>query len=979
MPKGSQQNLKPPEEQADRTKKVNLQEEKGNDPPDFPVVAIGASAGGLDAFSRFFDHLPAKTGFTFVLVQHLDPNRPSSMVELLKKNTSIPIQEARNKMKLEADNIYMIPPHWNMTIANRRLLLHEQSGHPGIYHNIDMFFKSLTKDQKVNAVGIILSGTGTDGTEGAKEIKAKGGIVIVQDPTDADYDGMPKSAIAAHVADFVLPVEKIAELLGDKIRSYSEKSDYKKKVTSKDSNLINQILLYVKTKTKHDFLDYKQSTINHRMERRMGLNKINDLNDYFEFLKNYDEELNALIKDFFINVTSFFRDAKAFASLKEMIKKKINDNDNKEIRVWIPGCSTGEEAYSVCIIIEECLEELKKPKILKIFGTDLDKSAIEMARAGIYSSTIKNDVSKERLKKFFNKKDGSYQIKKSLRDKLVFAVQNIISDPPFTRMDIISARNFLIYFDAYLQKKIIPMFHYSLNSNGILFLGTAETIGELHELFSVLDPKWKIYKANKISSKKMTYAFPKDKFWKPVHSDEVELSENPLDNIEEFSQNNILLKALPPALILDEKYRLIFAHGETDNYLRYPQGKPELDIFEIIKPEIRPSLSSAINKAVTLRKQVLKEGLKLIKGQEAEVVRIKVVPLISQKDNRVGKIIITFPDIPEKEQSSKEYPKGQEASVDELEQELKITQETLKGTIEKLEIANEELRLAKEGTQPTNKELTSANEELTSANEELETSREELQSLNEELSAINSEYQKKAENFDALNDDMNNLLQNSGIATIFLDFALKIERFTPAITSLFNIREVDIGRPLSDITHHLKNTNMIDEARKVLDTLIPIEKNIQALNGSWWSMRIHPYRTSENSIAGVGITLIDITEKEVMHSALKYVISLFDKPIVILNTNFKIINANIAFYRFFKVEPDETKGKSLYDVSNQKWDILELRKLMDKVFSTSMPIENFKVKNNYPEIGYRELTLNARRLFDEKKTYMIFLTIDEII
>ncbi|MEJ2740097.1 MAG: CheR family methyltransferase, partial [Dehalococcoidia bacterium] len=739
-------------------------------------------------------------------------------------------------------------PNKNMTIIDRTLRLGEQPERPGISHSIDLFFRSLATDLQEKAICIILSGTGNDGSRGARAVKAEMGMVMVQEPKTAGYDGMPMAAVDAGVADFVLPPEEMPEQLIQYIRKSYGKRRIRREQIKIQTGTLSNILSLVRSKTKHDFTGYKQSTINRRIERRMSINQIDDINQYLRYLSEHTGEVEALVKDFLINVTSFFRDKEAFSILKEYMKTYISrKTDGEEIRAWVTGCSTGEEAYSMAIVLEEAQEELGRFFRLQIFGTDLDQDAIEAARTGIYPPSIIADVSKERLDRFFIRKDDHFQIKRELREKLIFAVQDIIVDPPFTRLDLISARNLLIYFESDLQQKLISIFNYALNQGGILFLGTAETVGEFTDGFEILDRRWKLYR-ERTKMKGPGFTFLNHPSWKEPPEATPRYTyrtQHPYDTGDQFPEK-LLLEAMPPSVLINNDYQIIYTHGRTGKYIELPEGRPNMNILDLVHSELRTVLTTGLKEAQSTGERIIRQSIKVKINGSSLNVRVTVTPVLG---GAPGQIIVTFEDIPEARRRGRT---GKDQQMLQLEQELQFTKETLRSTIEDLETANEELRSA-------NEEYQSTNEELQSTNEELETSREELQSLNEELTTVNTEHQRKIEELSTINDDMNNLLNSTGVATIFLDEELNLKRFTPAATAIFNLIKSDVDRPISHITSQLEDYDVAQHAQKVLDDLIPLSENARGNNGKWYEVRINAYRTTENAISGVVVTFIDIT------------------------------------------------------------------------------------------------------------------------
>jgi len=919
-------------------------------PNDFPIVGIGASAGGLEAFTSFLSKVPGDSRTAFILIQHLDPSQPSRLTELLSRVSPISVQEVTEGTRVEPNHVYIVPPGRDMTIQDRTLRLQAQPIRPGLSHVIDAFFRSLAEDVKEQAVAIILSGTGNDGTDGARAVKAGQGLVMVQDPESAKYDGMPRAAIAAGVADYVLKPEAMAGQLIEYGRKSHQQREETRQALEKDGTSLRNILSLARARTGRDFSGYKVSSITRRIERRMAVNQIETSSDYLRFLQENPSEIDDLIKDYLINVTSFFRDKEAFDALKKEINEIFKEKpEGSPIRAWIPGCSTGEEAYSLAILLVECAETSKRYYDIQVFGTDLDTDTITVARAGIYPTTIAQDVSGERLERFFNRLDASYRVKKDLREKLIFAVHDLVTDPQYSRMDIVSVRNLLIYFDTDLQKKIIPLLHYSLNEGGILFLGTAETVGEAPDFFTTVDSKWRIYRSvNKQMAQHVTFT-SQPASWKPGDAHALPVARPPYATAPE----QLLLEALPPSVLVNRNYQVTYTHGNTSKYLQLPEGNLSTGILEMANPDLRMALATALHEASQGQKEIIREGLRVRHNGGTQLVKITVRPL-SRTD---GSMVVTFEDV---RRPSRRKVKGEtltEAQRRELEQELQITKETLGGTIEELETANEELRSA-------NEEYMSTNEELKSANEELETSREELRSVNEELTTVNTEREMKIEELTAVSDDMSNLLNSIAIATVFLDEKLRIRRFTPAATGLFKFLESDVGRPLEDIASHLKADGLPQAARQVLKNLIPVEQEVQTEDGHWYSMRIHPYRTADNTIEGVVASFVDINQ---VKTALAYAQSIIDtvrEPLLVLDEKLRVISASRAFFRTFRVTKEDTEGQFIFDLGNRQWDIPQLRGLLKDILQEDKYFEGFRMEHDFPGIGHRVMLLNARRVYN---------------
>ncbi len=898
--------------------------EPSTGPGEFPIVGVGASAGGLEALERFFSALPPKCGMAFVVIQHLDPTHPSAMATLLKRHTEMPVTEAAEQ-EVEIDHVYVMPPTKAMSLEGRRLRLRERVGQPE-FALIDVFFRSLATELKERAVGIILSGTGRDGTLGAKAIKAELGMVMVQDPETARYDGMPRAAIASGAADYVQAPQDMPGSLVEYVRqSYGVAAEKRRETIEKQTSDMQKIFSLIRLRTKRDFSGYKLSTLKRRIERRMSVNRIETLSAYTQFLNDNPSETEALFKDLLINVTQFFRDPPAFDVLKTLMLDRLSaKKDGDVVRAWTAGCSTGEESYSLAILLQECAEQLGRYLEIQVFGTDIDPDAIAVARAGIYPAAISQDLSEERVKRFFLRTDSQLQIRKEVREKLVFAAQDITNDPPFSRMDLISVRNVLIYLGADLQRRLIPVLHYSLASDGILFLGTAETLGEYAEYFEVLDNKWKIY--GRKGSSDLRLPLPPHAPWS------ISLPQAPRPEVVAGgASEKALLQALAPSVLVDGSLRVVYVHGETSRFLELAQGEPNMSIADLARPELRAELASALIEAIAQKKTVTREGIRVKRDGGAFLARFSVRPVMGLPE-RQGSAVVSFGEAVETPAGRKAgYKSKGDQRIRQLEGELQYTRENLRSTIEELETANEELRSA-------NEEYQSTNEELQSANEELETSREELQSVNEELLTVNNEYQNKIDELSVINDDMMNLLNSSNIATIFLDSALQIKRYTPDATRIFNLIGTDVGRPLGHLTSNLQVEGLVEHAQKVLDTLIPYHQDVQTRDGHWYSMRLHPYRTTQDAIAGVVISFVDIngyiSDKMETVGRLKvaneFAIRLASGaplPVVVLDTGMRIVWSNDAF-RGLTGEPCR-EGQWIYETQGGAWNTPDMHAFLE--------------------------------------------------
>lgn len=944
-----------------------------------PIVGIGASAGGLEAIEKFFTNMPYDSGMAFVIIMHFDPTSKSVMVEIMKRYTKMEVQQAKDGMKIHQDSVYIIPPNKDLAVLHGTLRLLEPTVSKGIRHPIDFFFRSLAEDCKERAICIILSGTGTEGALGLKAIKGKGGMVMVQDIASAAYDGMPSSAIATGFADYILPPEKMPEQLQNYIKQPYIKGVSKAPSKQKAAPYQN-IFVLIRDRTGHDFSLYKESTINRRIERRMNIHQITELSEYTRYLSENPSECDVLFKELLIGVTSFFRNPDVFEILTTKIVPGMLENMTPDLplRVWVSACSTGEEAYSIAMIFKEYLEEKKKSIKIQIFATDVDKGAIEKARAGIYPASISVDVSPERLKRFFTKTGDSYTVKKEIREMVTFAIHSLIKDPPFSNIDMVTCRNLLIYLGPLLQKKVLSALHYSLKKDGILFLGNSETIGELTDLFSVYDRKWRIYK-----SKGGSHVLMGDfshmgraglflRIKEPV---------NPVViNIGGQIEKMLLENYTPSCVIINEKDEILYFHGKTGKYLEPAPGKAGLKIVEMAREGLKHELNIAIRKVVAKKKEVVFKDLNVKTNGNYHTVNLIVRPL--EKPDMQGLMLVIFEEVPGR--PSKPLRKGStkpqiNQHVIDLELELKSTRENLQATIEEIETSNEEL-------QSTNEEFQVANEELQSANEELETSREEMQSTNEELMTLNSEHQTKIEQNMKITNDMDNMLKSTEIATVFLDNDLCIKGFTPAVTKIMNFIKTDIGRPVKDFSSNLAYAKMMDDILEVLKTLAFKETEVADKKGNWYLMRILPYRIGENTIDGAVLTFLEITQRKSAEQKergtrifAEGIIDTVRESLLVLDKDMQVILANRSFFRIFNTSKEETENKSIFKINNRSWDIPVLRKLLEEILPENSVFNDFAVEHEFPGIGYKKMLLNARKINQEDTgTERILLAIEDV-
>jgi two-component system CheB/CheR fusion protein len=862
---------------------------------DFPIVGIGASAGGLAAFENFFAAISDNTtpGMAFVLLQHLDPNHKSMLTELIGRYTRMPVYEVKDGMVVQPNHVYVIPPNRDMTIEYGTLQLQEPAESRGFRLPINLFFRSLALSKQELSIGIILSGTGKDGKLGARAIKDEGGMVMVQSPESSEYDGMPSSAIAAGVADYILPpAEMPAQLIAYVNQSFGKIPHD----VPKAEETIKKVFNLIHAKTSHDFSDYKNNTIIRRIERRMAITNVNSLDEYMRYLEQNPAEVDSLFQDLLIGVTSFFRNPTAFEALKEKVIQNLftDKTPNSEIRIWVPGCSTGEEAYSIGILLKEQMEILKKDFKVQIFATNIDSLAISKARAGVFSSTVSIDLSPERLKRFFTQdSSGNYRIQKKIREMIIFSEQDIIKDPPFSKLALLSCRNVLIYMDRKLQKKLIPLFHYALNKDGFLFMGPSETLGEFDNLFETVDRKSKLFRKIDISSGHLlmgTFISPRLEIKETKKS----VSKAPVESkpqLRELTEQILLEDYAPIGVLVNHRGDILYIHGRTGMYLEPAPGVAgPNNILKMAREGLRQDLITALHIAVIRKEPISRSGLRVKTNGDFTTVNLALRPVAVDSYEADGQdlFLVTIEEAKTSEQSqlgkdidigasegTGEKSTDVDARILELKRELQIKEEDLKASQEELETSNDELK-------SSNEEMQSTNEELQSTNEELETSKEELQSVNEELTTVNTELQNKVVDLSRAINDMNNLLSGTGIGTIFVDQQLNITRFTPKVIQVINLIPTDVGRPVGHIVSNLLGYDrLVEDIQEVLDTLAPKDIQVQTKKGAWYLQRIRPYRTIENVIKGAVITFTDIAEIKRAEKMLKESESKFRLAVVV--------------------------------------------------------------------------------------------------
>ena len=835
----------------------------------FPIVGIGASAGGLEALELFLRHVPEVNGLAFVIVLHLDPTHKGIMPELLQRTTKMTVFQVKDRMRVKPNCVYVIPPNKDMSILHGVLHLFEPTTPRGLRLPIDYFLRSLAEDRQEMGIGVILSGMGSDGTIGVRAIKEKGGLVLVQEPASAKFDSMPRSVIVSGLADLIAPAEQLPEKIIGFLRLAFSIAKTELTLEEKDKGNLEKVLILLRARTGQDFSLYKRNTVYRRIERRMSIHQIERIASYVRFLQENTQEVELLFKELLIGVTSFFRDRDAWEHLqKEAIAPCISNRPAGGIlRAWSAGCSTGEEAYSLAMVFKEQLEQ-QRPKesfTLQIFATDLDPDAINKARQGIYPANIVADVSPERLLRFFVKENDGYRVGKEIRKMVTFATQNLIMDPPFTKLDIVICRNLLIYLTPELQKKLMPLFHYSLNPGGVLFLGSAESIGPFTTLYAPLNVKSRLFRRRESVIQAETLTFPPSFIpTMPGIAKELMTTKPPV-NLQSLVDQMLLQNFSPPSVLVNDKGDILYISGRTGKYLEPAAGKANWSIFSMAREGLRFELGSALQKALRQKETIIVRGLKVGTNGGAQSVDV-TVQAIEEPEALRGMVLIVFTDVAtplgKKPAGRSKSAPTDNARVQELEQELQHSREELQSTGEEMQSSQEELK-------STNEELQSTNEELQSTNEELTTSREEMQSLNEELQTVNAEQQSKMDELSRVNNDMRNLLNSTEIVTVFLDNNLHVRRFTSGADKLFKLRLGDVGRPLAEIANNLMYPDLTEVAQDVVRTLAFSEKQIASTDGRWYLVRIMPYRTMEDSIGGVVITFADITAAKKLEAELR--------------------------------------------------------------------------------------------------------------
>ena len=956
----------------------------GAAPHRFPIVGLGASAGGLEALEQFFRAVPAGIGMAFVVVQHLDPSHPSILTEILQRSSLLPVLEVQDQMQVEADHVYVIPPNRDLAILHRVLQLHEPIEARGHRLPIDGFLRSLAEDQAENSAGIILSGTGSDGTLGLRAIYGAGGLCLAQDIATARYDGMPSSAIAAGYVNRILVPDAMPQTLLETFRSAAHLPAAVKRAPSAG---LNRILMLLRATTGHDFSLYKISTVGRRIERRMTQHGIADADAYARYLKEHPAELQTMFRELLINVTSFFRDPLAFEVLKTTVLRDLlaSKADGDGLRIWVAGCASGEEAYSIAILLRELMDESHTDVKVQLYATDLDDDAITTARLGFYPVNIAQDLTPERLGRFFSREDNGLRIKKEIREMVVFAVQSITRDPPFTRLDLLTCRNLLIYLQPELQDRVIRSFHYAVKPGGALMLSPSESVGEHTNLFEPISRKWKLYRATAAVglSRGGSASVPT---WSGVTiaGTPSPAARRPRElQIADLAKRALLQIFAPAAVVTDLQGTVLYVHGDCGRYLRPAPGQPSYNLVDMARDGLQLALREALRQAAQGVVILNQAQTVQIDGQVLPV-NLSLRPLI-EPNAPLGMLLVSFQDQPDAPPLRPVRKRRGSVSVQaqnlmDLESELVFAREGMSVVLEAQQASNEEHKA-------TNEELQSANEELQSTNEEMETSKEELQSVNEELITVNAELQTKIEFLAMMQDDMKNLLESIRLGTIFLDRRLVIRRFTRDATQVYPLVPSDVGRPLADIRSEVNGGDLVADAQTVLDTLLPIERDIVTNTGVWYLARIRPYRTVDDVIDGVVMTFADTTDRVVQQIATRKALKLAEavvdtvrEPLMVLDGNLRVLSANRAFLAAFGSTAAHTVGRRIFDIGDgdRDWNLPALHDLLERRLPIERSFEQAPLQLSRDGAHTQRLWLSARRIVEANgESPLVLLRLDD--
>jgi two-component system, chemotaxis family, CheB/CheR fusion protein len=962
---------------------------------DFSIVGVGASAGGLEAFSQLLAALPSDAGVAVVFVQHLSPDRESALPELLTASTSLPVVQVTESMPIEVNRVHVIPPGFHLSIENGRLHLSPRPTGREQHLPIDAFFRSLAEYAQSHAIGVVLSGTSSDGAAGLREIKAVGGITLAQDPKSAKYDGMPRAAIATDAVDLVLPPHEIAHELGRLIKHPLVRHVRPRQSSDEmaiDEEDLRRIFSLLRNATGVDFTHYKQPTIRRRLQRRMVLHKITSVQQYIKYLQQRPEEVQALYGDILIHVTRFFREPESFQTLSSVIFPSIvsHRHSDEPIRIWTPGCATGEEPYSIGIALLEYLGENAQGVPIQLFATDISEAAVDFARAGLYAENIADDVSPERLRRFFTRSDGGYRIVKAVRDLCVFARQDITRDPPFSRLDLIVCRNVLIYLGPVLQKKVMNIFHYALRSSGYLMLGNAETVGASADLFTITDKRHRLYTKKTASRADMSFSAVGQVRHVPIDAQRAARQHVISGNFPELARaghvvyneaNRIVLDRFAPAgVIINEDLQIVQFRGQTGRFLEPAPGEASLSLLKMTREGLLHGLRSVLSDARRTNSPTRREGMRVKHDGHMIEVAIEVFPIDGMPEGR--HFLVLFDDrttaahapdesapaatAAQPESSGKSKGKGKRPAladdhrVQRLAEELAASREYLQSIIQDLEAANEELQSA-------NEEILSSNEELQSTNEELDTAKEELQSTNEELNTVNEELHNRNEELSRANSDLTNLLASVQIAIVMVAGDLKVRRFTPTAEKVLNLIPTDIGRPISDIKPNIECPDLERMIASAIDHVTTVEREVRDRQGKWYMLRIRPYKSLENKIDGAVLALLDTegsrprSEDAANRQLAETMLDFTDRPLLVLDADHRVRKISPAFAQAFGIAPIDAEGRTVYELVGG-WDTLQLRRLVQDILPREGRVQDYELPVDGDSPSARTIRVSATKI-----------------
>ena len=959
------------------TQPTNENEADVGPPPGhaFPIVGIGASAGGLDALMQILKVLPDDTGMAFVFVQHLDPHHGSQLAEILAPATAMPICTVTDGTAVSPNALFVIPPNTTMVLEDGVLRL---SGRPpGLHLPIDAFFESLARVQRSRAIGVVLSGNASDGSQGVKAIKQECGLTFAQAEGTAQHVGMPRNAIATGAIDYVLSPAEIARELSNvghhPFLRPSPPDQADMEVLPQGDGELRKIFSLLQIAAKVDFTHYKINTIRRRISRRMIVTRTRNLRQYLRLLEKTPEEVHELYRDLLISVTSFFRDAAVFERLLELLKDTLlSRNSTEPFRVWVPGCATGEELYSIAICLRELTDDVRPNTALQLFGTDISEMALDFARTGVYPDSIAQNVSPERLRRFFLRVERGYQVSKSTREICVFARQDVSSDPPFGHIDLVSCRNLLIYMDSELQRRILPLFHYSLNPTGMLLLGSAESVGKAEDLFSVIDRENRIYGRKSVP---LRLTLPRLTSTRSGEASERGIVHSTLSGIDLQKKADLVIqsKYSPASVVIDSNNQILHFRGRTGFFLEPPPGEATLNLLRMARESLIIPLRKALQAAASQNISVCETGIVLEHEHERREVKLEVTPIAGATPNERYYLVVfeerpvsvDLPAAPSAESLTGEASgviKLLEARVANMQQQLAELREQLRNAHEDHEAGSEELRAA-------NEEVRSANEELQSSNEELSTTKEELQSANEELNTLNEELQNRNRDLDGINNDLLNLLSAVDIPFLMVDNEFRLRRFSTAAERVLNVKAFDIGHPVTHLEGPINLKAFQEPLRRVVETLVTERWELQDQAGHWFSATVRPYRTTDNRISGAVLVLADIDPlKRVIHAAeearnyAEGIIETARQPMLVVDGDLRIQRATSAFYETFQVARGETEGRLVYDLGNGQWNVPRLREAIGRALFLGQAFQDLEIQHVFPHIGLRTMRLNARRI-----------------